>query len=100
MDDEKIARLREQLADARARRAALFEEIVQFAALMPQIRKEFGNPFYYSHPEEPDEGMANYTGNASAAIGGPTLSAFFRVNREIERIRAELRRLEDHDTTR
>jgi len=94
----ELARLRQQLADARARRAALLEEVVHLSARMPEIRKEFGNPFYYSRPEEPDEGIANYTGNASHEIVGPTLSAFLRVNREVERIRTELRRLEDDDT--
>src|SRR5262245_14761629 len=96
---EEVARLRQLLAAAKARRATLLEEIVHLSARMPEIRKEFGNPFYYSRPEEPDEGVANYTGNASHEIGGPTLSAFLRVNRELERIREELRRLEDDDTT-
>jgi len=93
-DNEEIPRLRQQLADVKARRAALLEEIVHLAARMPEIRREFGNPFYYSHPEEPDEGIANYTGNASA-LGLPTISALHRVEREIERIRAELRRRGD-----
>jgi len=95
---EEIARLRRQLAESRTRRAALLEEIVHLSARMPEIRKEFGNPFYYTRPEEPDEGIANYTGNASHEIAGPTLSAFLRANREVERIRAELRRLGDDGT--
>jgi len=98
MDDsdrrEEIVRLRQQLADARARRSALLEELIHLTARQPEIRRTFGNPFYYSRPEEPDEGIANYTGNASHEIAGPTLSAFLRVNREVERIRAELGRLE------
>ena len=96
---EEITRLRQQLADARARRAALLEELIHLSARMPEIRKTFGNPFYYSRPEEPDEGIANYTGNASHEVAGPTLSAFLRVNREVERIRAELRRRGDDDTS-
>ena len=96
---EEIARLRQQLTDARARRAALLEDVIHLSARLPEIRRTFGNPFYYSRPEEPDEGIANYTGNASHEIAGPTLSAFLRANREVERIRAELRRFEDDDTS-
>ena len=88
--EHEVERLEAELAELRAKRVQLVEELVHLAARMPEIRREFGNPFYYSHPEEPDEGIANYTGNAIHEIGGPTLSAFFRTNREIERIRAEL----------
>ena len=91
---EEIARLRQRLADAGMRRAALLEEIVHLAAQIPENRRKFGNPFYYSHPEEPDEGIANYNPTGSG-LGAPTWLALRRVKREIERIRAELRRLED-----
>jgi hypothetical protein len=98
MDDDaerrdEIARLREQLSEAKARRASLSEELVHFAVRVHEIRREFGNPFYYSHPAEPDEGIANYSANNSHAIGMPTFRAWRRVEREVERLHAELRRL-------
>ena len=95
----EVGRLTAALAEAKKRRAELLEEVVHFAARFPEIRREFGNPFFYSNPEEPDEGIANYTGNASHEVTAPTMMAFMRAVREVERIRAELRRLEDDGTT-
>lgn len=99
-DDERereVQRLKAELAELKAERVQLLEEMVHLAARMPEIRREFGNPFYYSHPEEPDEGVANYTANASAEIGLPTIWALKRIERELARIRAELRRAEDNN---
>src|SRR5215470_5614294 len=95
--EHEVERLEAKLAELRAKRVELVEELVHLAARMPEIRREFGNPFYYSHPEEPDEGVANYTANASAEIGLPTIWALKRIERELARIRAELRRAEDNN---
>jgi|SRR5215471_2244555 len=89
--ETEIANLRQQLSTLEAKRAALAEECVRLAAWIPAFRKEFGNPFYYSHPTEPDEGIANY--NPNAHMGGKTLLDFMRVERELERIKDQLRRL-------
>lgn len=86
-----IASLRQQLSTLQTRRAALAEECVRLAAWIPAFRKEFGNPFYYSHPTERDEGIANY--NPNGHMGGTTLSDFMRVEREVARIKDQLRRL-------
>ena len=98
--EREVQRLTAALAEAKTRRAQLREEVVHFAARFPEIRREFDNPFFYSNPEEPDEGIANYTGNASHEVTAPTMMAFMRAVREVERIRAELRRFEDDGTTR
>lgn len=92
--NEEIARLREQLSETQAKRAALIAELIHLAARLPEIRREFGNPFCYSHPEEPDEGIAHYTGNSSHEVGLPTSSELRRVDRELARINEALRRLE------
>jgi hypothetical protein len=89
---EEVERLQQQLSEAKAKRAALLEEIIHLAAKLPETRRKFGNPFYYSHPEEPDEGIANYAGNTShEAAGMSTLRELRRVERELARITDELR---------
>jgi hypothetical protein len=98
--DNEVAALRERLSTLKAKRAALAEECVRMAVWIYEIRKEFGNPFYYSHPTEPDEGFANYTGNRSHEIGNSltspgmlTLSEFMRVERDIAHVKEQLRQL-------
>ena len=99
--DSEITALRQQLSTLEAKRAALVDECLRLADWVHEVRKEFGNPFYYSRPTEPDKGIANYTGNRSHEVslsltgpGMPTLSELKRVEREIARIRESLRRLE------
>jgi hypothetical protein len=96
MDDRDresgVADLRQQLSTLEAKRAVLVDECVHLAAWTPAFRKEFGNPFYYSHPTEPGEGIASY--NPNGHIAGSTLSDWMRVERELERIKESLRRLE------
>ena len=82
--------LRELLKAAEQRREALQAELIDLAALSPNIRAAFGNPFFYSHPTEPDEGEANYTGYSSHGVGLPTLLEFVHVVREIARLKGEL----------
>lgn len=96
MDDRDretaIADLQQQLLTLKAEKADLAEECVHLAAWIPEFRKQFGNPFYYSHPTEPDEGIANY--NPNSHMGAQTLTAFMRVDRDIARIEGRLRQLE------
>jgi hypothetical protein len=68
---------------------------MHLAAHIHDIRAAFGNPFYYSHPQEPEEGIANYTANSSHKIGMSTLLAFMRVERHVVRLNAQLRALEE-----
>jgi len=97
MDDkgrhEEIARLHRQLDDAQAKRAALLDEVIHLTAHIPEIRRAFGNPFFYSHPEEPDEGIVNYTGTSSHGVGFSTLVAWRRAEREIGSLKEQLRQL-------
>jgi hypothetical protein len=97
MDDadrqKELARLQEQLAEARARKAALIEEMMHLTARLPEIRRAFGNPFFYSHPEEPDEGVANYTGTRSGEVFTPTILEKQRVERELAQLKEQLRNL-------
>src|SRR5215471_19193333 len=95
-----IAALRQQLSALKDKRAALVDECVRLADWVREIRKQFGNPFYYSKPTELGKGIANYTGNRSHEIssalpgpGMPSYSELLRVNREIARINETLRRL-------
>jgi hypothetical protein len=92
--DADIAALRERLSTLKAKRATLADECMHLAAWIPALRKEFGNPFYYSHPTEPDEGIANY--NPNGHMGGTTLSEFMRVERELARTKDQLHRLGIH----
>lgn len=91
--DGEIADLRQQLSGLESKRVALVDECIHLAAWLPEIRKQFGNPFYYSNPTEPGEGIANYNANGSYP-GAQTLSDLMRVDRELARIKESLRRLE------
>jgi hypothetical protein len=105
MDDKdrdlEIADLRLQLSVMNAKRTALVEECVRMADWIHEVRKEFGNPFYYSNPTKADTGIANYTGNRSHDVscsltgpGTPTLLELMRVDRDIAQIKEQLRQLE------
>ena len=96
----EIQRLTAELAELKAKRVQLFEDIFHLVAQIPEKRRKFGNPFYYSHPEEPDEGIANYNPNPGSEIGWQTWRSLRRVEQELERVRTELRRVEDDATPR
>jgi len=89
----EVARLLKELSDGTARRAALLAEAEELAARVHEIRAAFGNPFFYSHPRNADESAANYSGTSSHEIVLPTLLAMRRVNRELGRIKDQLREL-------
>ncbi len=92
-DDERaieIARLFKQLSEATARKAALLEEAQELFARLHDIRAAFGNPFYYSHPENPDESAARYTGQSSHEVMAPTVLALKRVDRELRQVKERL----------
>ena len=96
MDDERareIERLQRDLWEAAARRDALRSEMLDLTANISDIRKAFGNPFFYSHPEHEDESAAHYTGFSSHDVFMPTHMALKRVDRELSRIRERLRAL-------
>ena len=95
----EVAQLLKELSAARARRDALRSEALDFAADIHNIRAAFGNPFFYSHPEHPDESVENYSGFSSHDVFTPTLAALKRVERELARIKEQLRRLgvDSHD---
>lgn len=76
-----------------ARRAALLEEAQAFSASLHDIRAAFGNPFFYSHPENEDESEAHYTGASSHQVVLPTVLALRRVDRELSQINTLLREL-------
>jgi hypothetical protein len=82
--------LRERLRVAESRRQVLQAECVELAARLPDIRAVFGNPFYYSRPQHPDEGKAHYTGHRSHEVSLPTILELLSVEREIKRLKAEL----------
>jgi len=96
MSDERSRRerLKIELGELEAKRTQILEELMHLAARVPERRRQFGNPFYYSHPEEPDEGIANYNPHPGSETGWQTWRSLRRVDRELERIRAELRRFD------
>ena len=89
----EIDQLLKELSEATARKAALREEALNLVARIHDIRAAFGNPFFYSRPENPDESVANYSGNSSHEVMLPTVLALKRVERELERIKERLRSL-------
>ena len=92
-DDERtieIQRLRKQLSDATTRKIALLEEVNALAARLPERRATFGNPFFYSHPENANESIANYTGSSSHEVSLPTVLALKDTDRELRRIMERL----------
>jgi hypothetical protein len=89
----EIERLRQRRSDAAARRASLVKEADEFATRLGEIRTTFGNPYFYSHPSQPDESSANYTGASSHKVVLPTVLALRRVERELGEIDQRLRDL-------
>ena len=88
------SQLRDSLAAAISRRDMLRAEYADLAARVPEIRAAFGNPFFYTHPEHPDKGEANYTGGSSHEVVhdliGPTRRELLKLDDEIKRLNAEL----------
>jgi hypothetical protein len=78
------------VSEALTTKARLQEELVHLAAHIHDIRAAFGNPFYYSHPEEPDEGVEHYTGNSSHGVGLQTLLDYMRLEKTIGRLTEQL----------
>jgi len=89
----EIERLNAEAARLKAWGRQLTEELFELVAQVPETRRKFGNAFYYSHPEEPDEGIGNYRPTPPSESGLRTMREVTRVARELERITAELRRL-------
>jgi hypothetical protein len=89
----EIDSLRTSLREATARRATLLKEANDFAAQLGDIRAAFGNPYFYSHPADNGESVANYTGASSHKVVLPTVLALRRIEREIGEITQRLREL-------
>ena len=86
----KIERLLKERSEAIARQTALLAEAEEFAARLHEIRAAFGNPFFYSHPENADESAAHYSGPSSHEVVEPTLLALRDVERELRKIKNQL----------
>lgn len=82
--------LQQQLAELLARREALAAQLKELLVRIRESRPILGNPFYYSHPKNPDQSKDNYTGYASHAVLLPTLQQLWQVDAEIARLRAAL----------
>jgi len=109
MDDQEraqeIALLTEQLADARARQAAIASEMKALGEWVRPVREAFGNPFFYSggseRPERAGKTAAEYTGPASHDVvhqlAGSTLQRWLDVAREVKALEQQLRVATDAD---
>ena len=86
----EIGRLISERSEAEARQAALLQEAEELAARIHEIRAAFGNPFFYSNPEHPDEGFSNYTGARSYEVMLPTILALRDVRRQLRVITERL----------
>jgi len=98
----EVAHLLKRLAEAMERRAALETELNGLNAWVTPIRREFGNPFFYSgpahaRPENAQKSAAHYTGQASHEVVVQLLSPIVlrlqEVTREVIEIRQQLRGL-------
>jgi len=94
----EIERLLSRLSELKARRSTLVSEAQDFAAMIHDIRAAFGNPYFYSganqgRSEHADESVANYTGFSSHDVVAPTVLGLLRVDRELRKIREQLRGL-------
>ena len=98
----EVSRLLKQLAEVLERRAALEKKLSEVDAWVAPIRREFGNPFFYSggthaRPENAEKSAAHYTGQASHEVVVQLLSPIVRqlqeVTRDVIEIRQQLRRL-------
>ena len=89
----EIEDLQRALAEATARRAAILAEVQELFARLPDIKAAFGNPFFFSHPENADESIENYTGPSSHKVALPTILALRRIEDEIRHTKEQLRGL-------
>ena len=104
-DEERmaeVARLLRQLAEAMERRDALETELSELDTWVARIRREFGNPFFYSgpahaRPENAAKSADRYTGHASHEVVFQLLSPIIvrlqEVTREVIEVRQQLRGL-------
>jgi hypothetical protein len=101
VDEQRAARieeLRQRFAALAAYRAALESEIKAFAANIGEIRKEAGNPFFYSgvrhgRRENAEKSIAKYSGQKAHERGLSPLLSFIDVSRELAALRDELLQL-------
>jgi hypothetical protein len=94
----EIDRLLKRLSEATTRKAALVSEAEEFAGRIDEIRAVFGNPYFYSganrdQPGNADQSVANYSGFNSHDVILPTVQGLIRIDRELRRIKEELREL-------
>ncbi len=97
MDDveraAEIRRLNSERSEIMARQEALLREAEELYARSHEIRAAFGNPFFYSRPAHPDEGLSNYTGARSHEVVLPTILALQDAHRKLRAISERLREL-------
>ena len=93
MMSESTDFLRQELKAARARRAALAQEIRDAAGRIGETRARLGNPFYYGgNTDRAHQGIDRFTGYASHDPGLRRLRDFQLADRECQSLRAQLRR--------
>ena len=98
----EVAHLLKQLAEALERLAALEAQLGELDTWVAPIRREFGNPFFYSgpthaRPENAQKSAAHYSGQASHEVAfqlvSPIIVRLQEVTCEVIEIQRQLRRL-------
>jgi hypothetical protein len=93
-DDERTAAieaLRVRWSELETRRTALIAETRAFEANLAEVRRKFGNPYYYSHPDSPADSLASYTGFEAHEPGLRLALGIVEVNRDLKVVKEQLR---------
>ena len=92
MNDQTRNELVAQLAEVKDRLSELQSTIKAHAANLPEIRKNLGNPFFYSgKPEGDPESRSRFTGYASHEPGLERIREAQELSKQIDKIEVQLR---------
>jgi hypothetical protein len=100
-DDERAARVEElmrRFSELTAQLAVLASEAKAFAANISEIRKEHGNPFFYSgvrhgRPENADKTIRKFSGYKAHEPGLSVTLKLLDISRQLAMLRDELREM-------
>jgi hypothetical protein len=92
-ENPTVRELHRRYAEAKAQVRALMEEARTLEARNDEIRRELGNPFYYSgNTDRTDELIDRYTGAKSGEADVRVVLTVRRLDREMRALRVQLLR--------